>query len=268
MIRQRQKVNRLNAERVEKRRSILQLLAGTFAVLVLASGVVLGVAELRNPDTLPLRSVQLKGEFIHVTEQDIRDVIASSKLAGFFSSDLEGLTNRLRDMPWVELVAVRRVWPDALHITIIEQQAVAYWNDNALLNVAGQTFKPVKESFPHGLPQFNGPKGTEMQMLERYFSMRETLQTQARDIDVLTLDARRTWQLTLDNGISLALGRSNNQQRLQRFTRAYARLSNEKQEKITTVDLRYTNGFAVRWQVPEKNSATAGMGMKSHVQKS
>ena len=264
MIHQRKKVNRLNAERAEKRRSILQLLAGTFVVLLLAGGIVLGVAELRDPETLPLRSVQLKGEFIHVTENDLQDVIASSELAGFFSSDLEGLTNRLRDMPWVELVAVRRVWPDALHITVIEQQAVAYWNDNALLNSAGYTFKPVKESFPHGLPQFNGPKGTEMQMLERYFSMREILQTQASDIDVLT----RTWQLTLDNGISLALGRDDGQQRLQRFTRSYARLLNEKQEKITTVDLRYTNGFAVRWQVPEKTSATAIMGMKNHVQKS
>jgi len=268
MIRQRKKVNRLNAERAEKRRSILQLLAGTFVVLLLAGGVVLGVAELRNPETLPLHSVHLKGEFIHVTESDLQGVIASSKLAGFFSSDLESLTNRLRDMPWVDIVAVRRVWPDALHITVIEQQAVAYWNDNELLNSAGHTFKPDKESFPHGLPQFNGPKGTEMQMLERYFTMREILQTQARDIDVLTLDARRTWQLTLDNGISIALGHDDGQQRLQRFTRSYARLLNEKQEKITTVDLRYTNGFAVRWQVPEKTSATADMGMKNHVQES
>jgi cell division protein FtsQ len=163
---------------------------------------------------------------------------------------------------------VRRVWPDALHITVIEQQAVAYLNDNALLNRAGQSFSPVKESYPHGLPQFNGPQGTEMQMLERYLSMRAVLQAQGRDIDELTLDARRAWQLKLDNGITLALGRSDSQQRLQRFTRAYESLLNEKQETISTVDLRYTNGFAVRWHASEENAAQADMGMKSHVQKS
>ena len=267
MIRQR-KVNRLNAERVEKRRSILRLLTGTFAVLVVAASMVWGVAELRDPNTLPLRGVHLKGEFIHVTEQELRKVITSSELAGFFSSDLEGLTSRLRNMPWVELVAVRRVWPDALHITVIEQQAVAYWNDNALLNGAGQIFSPVKSSYPHGLPQFKGPQGTEIQILQSYLSMREILQAQGRDIDALILDARRAWQLKLDNGISLALGRSDSQQRLQRFTRAYVKLINEKQEAISTVDLRYTNGFAVRWQAPEKNAANAGVGMKDHVQKS
>jgi cell division protein FtsQ len=267
MIRQR-KVNRLNADRVEKRRTILRLLAGTFVVLVLAASAVWGVAELRDSNTLPLRSVHLKGEFIHVTEQELREVVASSKLAGFFSSDLEGLTSRLRNMPWVELVAVRRVWPDTLHITVIEQQAVAYWNDNALLNSAGQTFSPARETYPHGLPQFNGPQGTEMQILERYMSMREILQAQGRDIDELILDARRAWQLKLDNGISLALGRTDGQQRLQRFTRAYANLLNEKQEIISTVDLRYTNGFAVRWQASEENASQADMGMKSHVQKS
>ena len=267
MIRQR-KVNRLNTERVEKRRSIMRLLTGVFAVLVISAGMVWGVAELRDSNTLPLRSVHLKGEFIHVTEQELREIVASSKLTGFFSSDLEGLTSRLRNMPWVELVAVRRVWPDALHITVIEQQAVAYWNDDALLNGAGQIFSPVKASYPHGLPQFKGPQGTEMQILQSYLLMREVLQEQELDIDALILDARRAWQLKLDNGISLALGRSDSQQRLQRFTRAYVNLINEKQEAISTVDLRYTNGFAVRWQASEEKAAQADMGMKSHVQKS
>lgn len=267
MIRQR-KVNRLNAERLEKRRLIVRLLTGTFAVLVMVASMVWGVAELRDSNTLPLRSVHLKGEFIHVAEQELREIIASSKLTGFFSSDLEDLTNRLRNMPWVESVAVRRVWPDALHITVIEQQAIAYWNDNALLNSEGQIFSPSKASYPHGLPQFTGPQGTEMQILQSYLSMREIVQAQERDIDVLILDARRAWQLKLDNGISLALGRSDSQQRLQRFTRAYVKLINEKQEAINTVDLRYTNGFAVRWQAPEKNAANADVGMKDHVQES
>lgn len=266
MIRQR-KVNRLNTDRVEKRRSILRLLAGTLTVLVLSAGSVWGVAEFRASNALPLRSVQLKGEFIHVTEQEIREVIAGSELTGFFNSDLEGLTSRLRKMPWVEQVAVRRVWPDALHITVIEQQAVAYWNDEALLNDAGQVFSPDKASYPYGLPAFTGPQGTEIQVLQNYRSMRTVLQTQGRDIDELALDARRAWKVRLDNGITLALGHSDIQQRLHRFTRAYTDLLNEKQEAISTVDLRYTNGFAVRWQAPEKNAANAEMGMKSHVQK-
>lgn len=267
MIRQR-KVNRLNTDRVETKRTILRLLAGTFAVLVLAASGVWGVAELRDENTLPLRSVHLKGEFIHVTEQELREIIASSRLAGFFSSDLETLASKIRDMPWVEQVAVRRVWPDALHITVIEQQAVAYWNDDALLNDAGQTFSPVKTSYPHGLPQFTGPKGTEIQILQRYHAMKTILQEHDRDIDALKLDARRAWTLKLDNGINLALGRSDNEQRLKRFTRAYDKLLNIKQEVISTVDLRYTNGFAIRWQAPEENAADADMGMKDHVQKS
>ncbi|WP_126453520.1 cell division protein FtsQ/DivIB [Sulfuriflexus mobilis] len=268
MMRKR-KINRLNTDRVETRRIILRLLAGTFGVLAVAAVAIWGGATLRDPATLPLRSVHLKGEFIQVSEQALREVVVSSGLAGFFSSDLETLTRRLREMPWVESVAVRRVWPDVLHITVIEQQAVAYWNDKALLNETGQVFRPDKASFPQGLPQFNGPVGTEMQILEAYGDMRAILRTAGRDIDVLGLDARRAWQLQLDNGIQLALGRQDSRQRLQRFTRAYAYLFNEQQEIISTVDLRYTNGFAVRWQqLEDKNAAEAGVGMKNHVQKS
>ncbi|MDT8404324.1 cell division protein FtsQ/DivIB [Sulfuriflexus sp.] len=267
MIRQR-RVNQRNSDRVEKRRGVLHLLTGTFGVLVMATGVTWGVMELRDPQTLPLQSVHLKGEFIHITEQELREIIASSDLTGFFSSDLGSLTRRLRNMPWLQQVAVRRVWPDALHITVIEQQAVAYWNDSSLLNTEGQVFSPARESYPYGLPQLNGPAGTQRQVLEGYVSMRAIVQAEERDIDELSLDARRAWQLKLDNGITLALGRTDRQQRLRRFTRAYAGLLDEKQGTISSVDLRYTNGFAVRWQVSEKNAAQADMGLKSHVQES
>lgn len=49
------------------------------------------------------------------------------------------------------------------------------------------------------------------------------------------------------NGLQLGLGRKETHLRLMRFVRVYAEVLKPRIEAIDSVDLRYTNGFAVRW---------------------
>ncbi|MFN2338390.1 MAG: cell division protein FtsQ/DivIB, partial [Gammaproteobacteria bacterium] len=54
-------------------------------------------------------------------------------------------------------------------------------------------------------------------------------------------------ELTLDTGVSMQLGRIDARQRVRRFLRAYPSLVASREERLQHVDLRYSNGFAVRW---------------------
>jgi cell division protein FtsQ len=66
---------------------------------------------------------------------------------------------------------------------------------------------------------------------------------------------RRAWQLRLDNGLTLELGREQIEARLARFVGAYDRTLGRLGRRIEHVDLRYSNGFAVR--MPGLKSAPA-----------
>ena len=61
-------------------------------------------------------------------------------------------------------------------------------------------------------------------------------------------DARGSWRIKLENGIVLKIGREHQAKRLKRFMVAYDQSLNEVLDKISVVDLRYTNGFAVKWK--------------------
>ena len=75
-------------------------------------------------------------------------------------------------------------------------------------------------------------------------------------VERLVEDERRAWWLQLDNGIVVELGRDDFAQRLQRFTDLYPRLRSGHTAEIAAVDLRYINGFAVRWKTKDAaNSA-------------
>lgn len=64
----------------------------------------------------------------------------------------------------------------------------------------------------------------------------------------LALSERFAWQLWLDNGIRLNLGREDKAQRVQRFIDVYPRLEKPEGAQVDAIDLRYDTGLAVSWK--------------------
>ena len=60
------------------------------------------------------------------------------------------------------------------------------------------------------------------------------------------VSARGAWQIRLESGLTLELGRERVEPRLDRFIAFYDRTINQLQRKLDYVDLRYPNGYAVR----------------------
>ncbi len=61
-------------------------------------------------------------------------------------------------------------------------------------------------------------------------------------------DSRGSWQIKLENGMTLKIGREHQEKRLRRFMVGYAESLKPVINNVKTIDLRYTNGFAVKWK--------------------
>ena len=143
-----------------------------------------------------------------------------------------------------------RVWPDVLHVTLVEQRAAARWGGEALVNPLGAVFTPRQGGVDRALPALEGPPGTAPQVLVFYRQVNEMLAPLGLKAARLGMDMRRAWRLELGNGVTVTLGREQGMQRLRRFTRYYPEVVAKRAAEIAEVDLRYTNGFAVRWRAP------------------
>jgi cell division protein FtsQ len=60
------------------------------------------------------------------------------------------------------------------------------------------------------------------------------------------MSARRAWQVSLEQGPTLELGREQVESRLARFVAAHDYVMKRLERRIDYIDLRYANGFAVR----------------------
>ncbi len=146
-------------------------------------------------------------------------------------------------LPWVERASVSRHWPDALQISVTEQQAVARWKDHALVSGSGELFEVAGTAGMQGLTRLDGPEGRELEVFERWQRMRASLATQGLEIRSVALDPRGAWRLELASGLELLLGREDVSTRLERFLSVRSDL--REMNRIASIDLRYPNGLAL-----------------------
>ncbi|MDO9372734.1 MAG: FtsQ-type POTRA domain-containing protein [Gammaproteobacteria bacterium] len=238
-----------------RRRSRLRvLLLGAGGVLLAALAGAL-VMKLLDPATLPIKSVRIEGRFTHVTAAELQQKLAGVAAGNFLSVNVEAIRHAAQTLPWVRTVTVRRVWPDTVRVEVTEQLAIAHWSETgavngtapgtSLLNNSGALFTPERASFPNGLPEIRGPRGAHSALLAHYYAMNQALLPLKLRVTRLTQDERRAFHLQLDNGTELALGRADSYARLMRFVRAWPALQ-AREAQVALIDLRYSNGFAVR----------------------
>ena len=199
-----------------------------------------------------LNTIEVKTPVAHVTEAQIRLVAERQVRGTFFTVDLERVRNSLEKLPWVREARVERRWPDTLVVSLAEHVPLARWNDNALVNEAGDVFVAA---VARRLPRLSGPEDSSADVVAAFRRHQAALAPLGMTIAELRLSPRRAWRIRLDNGMTLALGRDETDARLARFVELYPRLFGARPATDgqavaavapVTVDLRYPDGFAVR----------------------
>lgn len=225
-----------------------KLLLNTFFLILFIAGLCWLGATIYNASQLPIQRVKIEGTFSHLSDSEISQAVLPFVQAGFFSIDVSQLKQRLLQLPWMKHVSVLRVWPDMVIIHLTEQDAVAHWNNNRLLNAEGELFEAQGKTVSSNLPYLAGPDGQAPEILEQYHRMNEMLQHLGLHITRLDLSMRQAWTIDLDNGMKLKLGRVQPMQGLSRFISAYNNIFGSRGTSAEWVDLRYPNGMAVRWK--------------------
>ena len=218
-------------------RMISSTLFGISSALVLY-GVLHYVLHL---PVFPLRALQLSAAPQRVDAAQIEAVVRSELRGNFFTVDLESTRHAFEKLPWVRKVSVRRHFPWRLEVSLEEHVALARWNGAELVNTHGEVFVATTDQV---LPKFIGQPDSAAEVTQMYKTFGEQLAPLKQEIAQISLSPRHAWQLRLNNGMALELGREQAQQRLARFVAVYPYSMASMQRAISYVDLRYRNGFA------------------------
>ena len=230
----------------------MQLVIGMAFLVTLLVVLVIGAAKLMawldDEQQVPVQKIVISGTRSFIDDKQIERLVRESQPGSFFKLDVNQTHHDVQAMPWVYRASVRKRWPNGLEIYVVEQVPVARWNDDSLLNQHGEVFDGIAlaNQAKLNLPSLFGPGGSEQTALQGYRDMQSLLEVADLHISELFLSERFAWNLHLDNGIKLNLGRSEFIDRLQRFVDVFPLISAQN-KAVDYVDLRYDTGLAVGW---------------------
>ncbi len=204
----------------------------------------------------PIRSIEISGPFQRVTALQIEEAISEQLEDGFVSADLTRIQRSIVELPWIDTATVARRWPSRLRISVTEQVPAAIWGERGLLNVRGELFVTGARHVPAELPRLSGPENRSDEVARRYLQVRDRLIPVGLDLRRVHLDPRGAWEMTLQNGVQVRLGRRDVDARTELFLDVVADIISGRAAEIDYVDMRYSNGFTIGWNNGTRTPAT------------
>jgi cell division protein FtsQ len=219
-----------------------------FSMLLLLL-VVAMMSGLIQSDRWRISQLEVAAEYDRITPEQLRLMVAKTPERSFFRLDAELVKQNIESMPWVRYAHVVKQWPDTLKITIKEHQAIAIWNGKDLLNQTGEVFEVDAVDHLTALPKIFGIEEDSKTTLENYNRFNQLLQPVGYEISEAHVDVRGDWRLVLRNGLEVLLGSEKHEARILRLAETWEQLLKTSERLPERVDLRYSNGYVVRWRV-------------------
>ena len=127
--------------------NVTRILRGITALVFVAALIAAFVPVLNDVFNRHVLSVRVTGKLDHLARIELEAAVREQlRSASFFTVEVESLRRAAASLPWVRDVAVRRVWPDSVHIAVEERVAVVRWNDDALMEDDASILSRVKAS--------------------------------------------------------------------------------------------------------------------------
>jgi cell division protein FtsQ len=157
--------------------------------------------------------------------------------------DLFDVQRDLESLPWIAQASVIKSWPGTISVALVEHEPIALWNGQQVLNSKGVPLDRPMVNL--NLASLRGPENSAARVMEQYLQFTQIFAQLGAQLVQVSMQARGSWYVQMDDGVTIALGERNVLERSRRVVRllqskAYAR------EKIEYIDARYPNGIAIR----------------------
>ncbi|WP_152682777.1 cell division protein FtsQ/DivIB [Caenimonas sp. SL110] len=237
----------------------VKLMNATATALFTVMGVMLVAAlawwAVRHP-LFAISGISVQGEVAHNSAVTLRANVAPRLAGNFFTVDLIKAREAFEAVPWVRQATVRREFPNRLRVLLQEHRAAAFWGaetESRMVNNFGEVFDAnVGDVDQEELPRLSGPDDQAGQVLAMYYAIKPIFEPLDLAVERLALTPRGSWQVALDTGAVIELGRGTTQEvtaRTQQFAQTLTQVTSRygrRPDALVSADLRHGDGYAVK----------------------
>ena len=213
--------------------------------------------QVLRPGYFTIESIHIEGSQYRVDPRTIERTAWRNVHGNYFSVNLNAIEEQLKEIPGVYAVAVRRVWPGALRISITESEGLAGWSELRPDASAGaERFVNLPPGRVLGqVPELSGPAEQRQAVFNTYLEADRRLWPMGLEITTVNLTRAGDWTFRIRSsqfdstaGFLLIVGRQDPVIKVSNFAQVFKAALSSQVDSIAAIDLRYPSGIAVRWK--------------------
>jgi cell division protein FtsQ len=220
----------------------------------LFSGIVASIiwidpkTRLENMMNRPIAGVSVESEFKYIAQQQTQELVAQHLSPTFLELDMAGLKKALETNPWIDKVIIARTWPDRLLVRIYEQKPIARWGAEGFINLRGEIVRVSDAAQLTHLPVIDCEERYAAEVMQQYQVIKNIVASNGFTPVRLSLDKTLSWTLEFTPALAIRLGREKTLEKLQNIAKILRTELSREVARMSQIDMRYDNGFAVTWK--------------------
>ena len=189
----------------------------------------------------PIEEVEITSTTPNYDIEKIKDIVASIQGKDLLSLDLNDIKRSIRSDDWIRDVEIKKSFPDTLEIIIIPQQPFAIYNSKIMTMDGSVIGAP---SLPLDLPIIIDHTNDSLSSMNTMILTDKLLQK--IDLDIKKVEIHDSLVKVFTSTNMLISDRVNYEVNLNRLVISFQDLRKLFKREIKSIDMRYSNGFAIK----------------------
>ena len=189
----------------------------------------------------PIEEVEITSTSSNYDTEKINDIVASIQGQDLLSLDISDIKRSIRSDDWIRDVEIKKSFPDTLEIIIISQKPFAIYNAKIMM-IDGTIIE--SPSLPLDLPIIIDYTNDSVNSMNIMILTDKLLQK--IDLDIKQVEIHNSLIKVFTSTNILISDRVNYEVNLNRLVLTFQDLKKLFKREIKSIDMRYSNGFAIK----------------------
>ena len=189
----------------------------------------------------PINVVEITSTSSNYDNEKINDIVLSIQGQDLLSLDLSDIKSNIRSDGWIRDVEIKKSFPDKLEIIIIPQEPYAIYNSKIMMTDGTIIKAPL---LPTDLPIIHDHTHDSLGSMNTMILTDNLLQK--LDLDIKKIEIHNSLIKVFTSTNILISDRDNYEVNLNRLVLSFKDLQKLLKRDIKSIDMRYSNGFAIK----------------------
>ena len=189
----------------------------------------------------PIDEVEITSTSSYYNNKKINDIVASIQGQDLLSLDLSDIKRNIRSDDWIKDVEIKKSFPDKLEIIIIPQRPYAVYNSKIMM-MDGTIIRA--SSLQLDLPIITDHTNDSLSSMSALILTSEFLEK--IDLDIKKIEIHDSLIKVFTSTTILISDTDNYEKNLNRLVLIFEDLQKLFKRDIKSIDMRYSNGFAIK----------------------